>query len=257
MQLSDKVIVVTGGASGIGRGMLERFAREKPRALVAADLDEKGAEAVAREVGGTAIACDVGKEADVQSLVRRTEQQHGPIDLFCANAGIALGGGVETPDADWEKIWRINFQSHLFAARALLPGWLSRKSGYLLHTASAAGLLTMVGALPYSVTKHAVVSLAEWLAITYGDRGIRISCLCPLFVKTPLLDGALMELGGGSIVASSPLLEPPQVADAVVAGLDKETFLIVPHPEALTFFQRKANDYDRWLHGMRRLQALI
>ena len=257
MKLEGKVIVVTGGGSGIGRAMALRFQRERPRALVIADLDGKRAEEVAREVGGVALACDVSREAEVQRLVRAVEDRAGPIDLFCANAGIAIGGGIETPEADWDRIWRVNFLSHLWAARALVPGWLERKSGYLLHTASAAGLLTMVGALPYSVTKHSVVALAEWLAITYGERGIKISCLCPLFVNTPLLTGALTDLGGKSVVAAGTVIEPAEVAEAVAAGLDAEKFLIRPHADVLTYFQRKAADYDRWLAGMRRLQALV
>jgi NAD(P)-dependent dehydrogenase (short-subunit alcohol dehydrogenase family) len=257
MKLADKVVVVTGGASGIGRAMVQRFAKDKPRAIVVSDRDLKGAEAVAKEVGGDAIACDVGREAEIQSLIGRVREKHGVIDLFCANAGIAVGGGVDTPDSEWDLIWRVNFMSHVWTARALLPDWEKRKSGYLLHTSSAAGLLTMVGAVPYSVTKHAVVSLAEWLAITYGDKGIKISCLCPLFVNTPLMTGALSDLGGGSIVAAGNVIEPPQVADAVVEAIDAEKFLILPHPEVATFFQRKATDYDRWLNGMRRLQALI
>jgi NAD(P)-dependent dehydrogenase (short-subunit alcohol dehydrogenase family) len=257
MKLVDKVIVVTGGASGIGRAMVERFAREKPRALVVADLDGARAEAVAREVGGTAVACDVGREAGVQSLIAGVKKQHGAIDLFCANAGIAgSGGGVDVPDAEWDKIWRINFLSHVWAARALLPDWIEQKSGYLLHTASAAGLLTMVGGLPYSVSKHAVVSLAEWLSITYGERGIKVSCLCPLFVNTPLV-GAFSQMGGESVVAAGNMIEPPQVAEAVFEGIDAEKFLILPHPEVATYFQRKATDYDRWLNGMRRLNKLI
>jgi NAD(P)-dependent dehydrogenase (short-subunit alcohol dehydrogenase family) len=257
MKLSDKVIVVTGGASGIGRAMVERFAREKPRALVVADLDGVRAESVAREVGGAALACDVSREAEVQSLIARVKEKHGPIDLFCANAGIAgSGGGIDVPDADWDKIWRVNFMSHVWTARALLPDWLERKSGYLLHTASAAGLLTMVGGLPYSVSKHAVVSLAEWLSITYGERGIKVSCLCPLFVNTPLV-GAFTEMGGESVAAAGNMIEPTQVAEAVVAGLEAEKFLILSHPEVATYFQRKAGDYDRWLNGMRRFQKLL
>lgn len=257
MKLADQVIVVTGGASGIGRALLERFAREKPRALVVADLDLARAEEAARAVGGVALAVDVSREDEVERLVRTVQETHGAIDLFCCNAGIAVGGGVETPLADWDRIWRVNFLSHVWTARALLPAWLARGRGYLLHTASAAGLLTMVGALPYSVTKHAVVSLAEWLAITYGDRGIKVSCLCPLFVQTPLLSGALTDLGGASVKAAGQVIEPSQVAEAVVAGVDAEQFLILPHPEVATYFQRKASDYDRWLAGMRRLQSLV
>ncbi len=253
MRLQGKVALVTGGASGIGRAMLRRFAQEKPKALVVADRDRAGAEAVARELGGLAVECDVSKEAEIVALVRRAEQECGPIDLFCSNAGISVAGGPEVPDEAWRRIIDVNFMSHVWAARALIPRFLERGSGYLLSTASAAGLLTMVGSAPYSVTKHAAVSLAEWLAITYGERGIRVSCLCPQFVNTPLLQGALSEAGGKSI--SGAIIEPEQVAEAVVKGLEAEKFLILPHPEVGTYFQRKAGDYDRWLGAIRKLQA--
>jgi NAD(P)-dependent dehydrogenase (short-subunit alcohol dehydrogenase family) len=251
MKLAGKTIVVTGGAAGIGRAMVKRFAVEKPAALWIADRDLAAAEAVAREIGGRAIACDVSREADIKALVDAA----GAIDLFCANAGIAVGGGVETPDEEWQRVWDINFMSHVWAARAIVPAMIARGGGYWLSTASAAGLLTMVGGLPYSVSKHAAVSLAEWLAITYGDRGLKVSCLCPLFVNTQLMRGALTDLGGGSVLASGTVIEPEQVADAVVAGIDAERFLILPHPEVLTYFQRKAGDYDRWISGMRKLNA--
>ena len=253
MKLTDKVIVVTGGAHGIGRAMLERFARDKPRALVVADRDLPGAEAAARELGGLAVACDVSREADLVALVERATKECGPIDLFCSNAGIGIAGGVELPDSEWRRIIDINLMSHVWAARALVPGMLERGSGYLLQTASAAGLLSIVGSAPYAVTKHAVVALAEWLSLTYHDRGIRVSCLCPLYVNTDLLKGALVEAAGGSIRVSGPVIEPSAVADAVVAGIEAEQFLILPHPEVKTYFERKASDYDRWLNGMRRL----
>lgn len=255
MKLADKVIVVTGGAAGIGRAMVQRFAAEKPRALVVADRDAAGAEAVAREVGGLAVGCDVSREADIVALVERAGRECGPIDLFCSNAGISVAGGVEVPDAEWRRIFDVNVMAHVWAARALVPAMLERGSGYLLSIASAAGLLSMVGAAPYAVTKHAAVALAEWLAITYADRGLRVSCVCPLFVNTDLLRTALHDAGGGSIQASGTILEPAQVAEAVVAGIDKEQFLILPHPEVKTYFERKASDYDRWLAGMRRLHA--
>ena len=255
MKLADKVIVVTGGAAGIGRAMVRRFAADKPRALVVADRDAAAAEAVAREVGGLAVHCDVSREADLVALVARATADHGAIDLFCSNAGISVAGGVEVPDAEWRRIFDVNVMSHVWAARALVPAMLARGSGYLLTTASAAGLLSMVGAAPYAVTKHAAVALAEWLAITYAERGLRVSCLCPLFVNTELLSGALKEAGGGSLTLSGNVIEPEQVAEAVVAGLDAEQFLILPHPEVATYFQRKASDYDRWLAGMRRLHS--
>ncbi|MDB4967093.1 MAG: oxidoreductase, short chain dehydrogenase/reductase family [Myxococcales bacterium] len=255
MKLTDKVIVVTGGAHGIGRAMAERFSREKPKAIVIADRDLPGAEAVAREVGGLAVACDVSREADLKALVERATHDYGGIDLFCSNAGIAIGGGVDVPDDEWRRIIDINLMSHVWAARALMPGMLARGSGYFLSTASAAGLLSIVGSAPYAVTKHAAVALAEWLAITYHDRGIRVSCLCPLYVNTELLKGALVEAAGASITLSGNVIEPTAVADAVVAGIEAEQFLILPHPEVKTYFERKASDYDRWLSGMRRLHA--
>jgi NAD(P)-dependent dehydrogenase (short-subunit alcohol dehydrogenase family) len=252
MKLTDKIIVITGGGSGIGRAMVRRFAVEKPKKLVIADRDHAAAQAVAREVGGLAVACDVSRESEIKSLIEAA----GEIDLFCANAGIAVGGGVEAPDSEWQRAWDVNFMSHVWAARALVPQWIERKSGYFLATASAAGLLTTIGAAPYSVTKHAVVSLAEWLSITHGEQGIRVSCLCPQYVNTNMLHTALQELAGGTVHKSGAVIEPEAVADAVVAGLDAEHFLILPHPEVATYFQRKAGDYDRWLGAMRKLQAV-
>jgi NAD(P)-dependent dehydrogenase (short-subunit alcohol dehydrogenase family) len=208
VKLTDKVIVVTGGAHGIGAAMLERFHREKPRALVVADRDGAGAEALARELGGLAVTCDVSREADIVALVDRATKEYGAIDLFVSNAGIAVGGGVEVPDDEWRRIIDINVMAHVWAARAVLPAMVARKSGYLLSTASAAGVLSMVGSAPYSVTKHAAVALAEWLAISYGDRGIKVSCLCPLYVNTDLLKGALNDAAGASIKASGEVIEP-------------------------------------------------
>jgi NAD(P)-dependent dehydrogenase (short-subunit alcohol dehydrogenase family) len=255
VKLTDKVVVVTGGANGIGRALVRRFAVEKPRGLVVADRDLAGAEAVAREVGGIAVECDVSKESEIVALARRANADVGAIDLFCSNAGISVTGGVEAPDDEWRKILDVNLMSHVWAARALLPAMLARGSGYLLATASAAGLLSMIGAAPYAVSKHAVIALAEWLAITYGDRGLKVSCLCPLFVNTGLLHGALTDAAGNSVKVTGPLIEPEQVAEATIAGLDAERFLILPHPEVASFFQRKASDYDRWLGSMRKLQS--
>ncbi|MDQ1372763.1 MAG: hypothetical protein QOJ09_101, partial [Actinomycetota bacterium] len=185
MELRDKVVIVTGGASGIGAALCRRFAAEGARAVVVADLQADAAQVVAGEIGGTAMTTNVSVEADVHALVERTVERHGPVDLFCSNAGIAIGGGVEVPDEEWQRIWDINLMAHVYAARAVLPGMLARGEGYLLNTASAAGLLTNLGAAPYAVTKHAAVALAEWLAITHGDAGIRVSVLCPQGVRTP------------------------------------------------------------------------
>ena len=255
MKLEGKVVVVTGAAAGIGRAMVQRFAKEKPKALVVADRDLPGAQGMAKEVGGFAVQCDVSREQDVAGLVKKAEESFGQLDLLVSNAGIATSGGVELPDAEWQRTWEINVMAHVWAARAALPAMLARGSGHLLSTASAAGLLSMIGAAPYSVTKHAAVAFAEWLAITYGDRGIKVSCLCPLFVDTQMLRTALTSAGGGSVKASGAVLEPAQVAEAVVAGLEAEKFLILPHPEVAAYYAKKAADPDRWLASMRKLQT--
>ena len=264
MELRDRVVVVTGGASGIGRAMARRFAAEAPAGIVVADLAGDGAEAVAGDIvaaGARAVAArvDVTVESDVASLVRTAEQQYGPVDLFCSNAGIAVGGGVEAPDEDWDRIWAVNVMAHVYAARAVLPSMLARGEGYLLNTASAAGLLTNLGALPYTATKHAAVGLAEWLAITHVDAGIKVSCLCPQGVRTPMLVGGLDtgDTGGSAVMAAGGMLEPEDVAEVVVTGLREERFLILPHPEVAEYVRRKAADPDRWLAGMRRVQARI
>ncbi len=253
MTIQDKVVIVTGGANGIGRALARRFAAERPRALVIADLDGAAATQVARETGAVARQTDVASEADVVSLVRDTEVEHGGIDLFCSNAGIIVKGGVEVANDDWQRIWDVNVMAHIFAARAVLPGMIARGGGYLLQTASAAGLLSQIGSAPYAVTKHAAVALAEWLAITHFDQGIRVSVLCPQGVRTNMLEGAGFE-GVGAFLRESAL-EPGQVAEEVVRGLAAERFLILPHPEVAEYVRRKAGDYDRWLRGMRRLQA--
>jgi len=254
MKLTGRVAVVTGGACGIGRALCRRFAAEGARGVVVADVDGGGAEQVAREIGGLAVRTDVSRETEVIQLVERATAAFGAIDLFCSNAGIAMEGGVETSDSGWQRIWSINFMAHVYAARAVLPSMLARGEGYLLQTASAAGLLTQVGSAPYAVTKHAAVSLAEWLSVTYGDRGIRVSCLCPQGVRTNMLAEA--EQGPGRFLVECPL-EPGQGADAVVVGLTDERFLILPHPEVGEYMRRKASDYDRWLRGMRRMQAKL
>ncbi len=252
MKLSGKVVVVTGGANGIGRALCRRFAAEGARAVVVADVEEAGAQAVAAEIGGVALRTDVGKEADIQGLVKFAIDSYGQIDLFCSNAGIGIEGGVETPNGEWQRIWEINYMAHVYAARAVLPAMLDRHDGYLLQTVSAAGILTQIGSAPYAVTKHAALSLAEWLSITHGDAGIKVSALCPQGVRTRMLENA--EFGGGAFILETAI-EPEQVAQAVVEGLDKENFLILPHPEVAEYLRRKATDYDRWLRGMRRLQA--
>jgi len=262
MDIKGKVVVVTGAGSGIGRALAVRFAAEGAAAVMVADLNEAGARETAQQInrtGGTAAAqrTDVSSQAEVEALVARATAEHGPIDLFCSNAGIPTGGGIDTPSNDWRRSWEVNLMAHVHAAGAVLPSMLERGAGYLLQTASAAGLLTNLGNAVYSVTKHAAVALAEWLAITYGDRGIKVSCLCPQGVRTPMLMGAVDRLGGAVVTAAGALLEPEDVAQAVVEGLAAERFLILPHPEVLDYWRNKASDYDRWLTGMRRLQARL
>ena len=251
MQVRDKIVVVTGGGSGIGRALCRRFAAEGARAVAVSDLNESLARDVAAEIGGKAYKTDVAVEADLQSLVERVTSSLGPIDLFCSNAGIILMGGPETPDAEWQRIWNVNVMSHVYAARAVLPGMLARGQGYLLQTASAAGLLTQLGSAPYSVTKHAAVAFAEWLSITHSAAGVKVSCLCPQGVRTDMLD---LATGGIAEHLRETALDPEDVAESVIAGLATEQFLILPHAEVAEYFRHKANDYERWLRGMRRLQ---
>ena len=256
MDLGGKVVVVTGGGNGIGAAMCRRFAAEGAEAIVVADLDGGAADAVADELGARSVTVDVSDPAQVEELVASTKRDHGRIDLFCANAGIGVFGGVEVPDEDWQRCWDVNVMAHVYAARFLLPDWIEQGEGYLLHTASAAGLLTNVGTAPYSVTKHAVVGLAEWLSMTHGNTGVKFSCLCPMGVRTNMV-AAGQDVSAGAVVIAQGLIEPEECADAVVAGLAEERFLILPHPEVADYFQRKASDHDRWLAGMRRLQAQI
>ncbi|HPK53309.1 MAG TPA: SDR family oxidoreductase [Smithellaceae bacterium] len=256
MEVGGKVVVVTGGALGIGRALCQRFAREGAQAVVIADVNEAAAKAVAEEIKGKALLCDVRKEADIIRLVRFTEENCGPIDLFCSNAGIMVVGGVEVADENWQRIWEINVMSHVYAARAIIPGMIKRGGGAFLVTASAAGLLSQIGSAPYSVTKHAAVAMAEHLAITYGDQGIKVFALCPQGVSTDMTSNAdkCMALRAATLDGCMP---PEQLANAVIDGLKREEFLILPHPEVKTYIQRKAADYDRWLKAMRRMQTRI
>jgi NAD(P)-dependent dehydrogenase (short-subunit alcohol dehydrogenase family) len=252
MQIQGKVVVVTGGSNGIGRALSRAFAAQGARAVVVADRDEKSGQQVAQEIKGTFLATDVSKEAEIKRLVENTTGQFGQVDIFCSNAGIGVDGGPEAPNADWQRIWEINVMAHVYAARAVLPQMLARKEGYLVQTVSAAGLLSQIGSAPYSVTKHAAQSFAEWLAITYGDQGIRVSALCPQGVRTNMLLQA--EFGGGAFLMEGAL-EPDQVAAEVMKAIAEEKFLILPHPEVARYFQNRANDNERWLRGMRKLQA--
>jgi NAD(P)-dependent dehydrogenase (short-subunit alcohol dehydrogenase family) len=252
--LGGKTIVVTGGGNGIGRALCRRFAAEGAKAIVVADMNATTAKQVADEIGGTAVTCDVSREADIAALTAQTIAAHGGIDLFCSNAGIAVNGDELTPDAEWARCWDVNVMAHVYAARAVIPHMLERGSGYLLQTVSAAGLLTHPQSATYAVTKHASLAFAEWLSMTYGDRGIIVSALCPQGVRTDMLRRAEAEGTRRSFLLDSAL-EPEQVADDVVKGIDAERFLILPHPEVAEYVRRKANDHDRWLRGMRRLAS--
>lgn len=253
MDVRDRVIVVTGGGSGIGAALCRRFVADGAAAVVVADIDAAAAETVASNIDGEAVRADVSVEADVQSLVAAVLDAHGRIDVFCSNAGVGLGGGPEAADADWRRSWDVNVMAHVYAARAVLPAMLDRGEGYILGTISAAGLLNHVLAAPYAVTKAAALSFCEWLAITYGDRGIRVSALCPQGVRTPMLLRA--EAGVNFLLEGA--LEPDEVAGVVVDALREERFLILPHADVGDYFRRKAADYDRWLRGMRRLRASV
>jgi NAD(P)-dependent dehydrogenase (short-subunit alcohol dehydrogenase family) len=253
MELKDRVIVVTGAARGIGRALATRFTQERPRAVVMADIDGLEVGRAASSIGATGVRCDVAQETDIADLVKAVESEHGRIDVFCSNAGIAVGGGPETSNDQWMRIWDVNVMSHVYVARHVLPGMLARGDGYIVGTVSAAGLLNHLFAAPYGVTKAAALSFFEWLAITHGDAGIRISCLCPQGVKTDMLAREQAQLGTNFLTEDA--LEPEAVAEAVVKGIAEERFLILPHPEVAEYFRRKADDYDRWLRGMRRLRS--
>jgi len=251
MKLQDKVAVVTGAGSGIGRAMAKRFIAEGARQVVIADLHGEPLDELAAAIGARAIVTDVADEQAVINLIRTTEQDYGHIDLLCNNAGIGVGGGPETPNADWQRIWEINVMAHIYATRAALPDMLRRGDGYILNTASAAGLLTQIGSAPYAVTKHAAVAYAEWLAVTYGARGIKVSALCPQAVNTAMT----ANIEGGGVAGVDGMMEPEELCDSVIETLAAETFLVLPHKEVLTYMQRKTTDYDRWIKGMQRLQA--
>lgn len=250
MRVQGKVVVVTGGASGIGRAMAHRFAEEGAAQVVVADLDVSGVLKVASEIGGAGFRVDVTREDELVAFLDEVEDGYGPIDLFCSNAGVFARGGLETPDDVWQDVWDVNVRAHLLAARHLVPRMALRGGGYLLNTASAAGLLSQIGSVTYAVTKHAAVALAEWISITHGDKGIGVSVLCPQAVRTAMTAGS-----EGSVASVDGMLEPETVAEVVIEGLAEERFLILPHPEVAEYVRRRAADPDRWLGGMRRLRA--
>lgn len=254
MNVAGKVVVVTGGASGIGRALSRRISAEGARAVVVADRDGAGAHEVAEDLGTVADAAevDVSDERQLTAFIDETEQRHGPIDLFCSNAGIFAREGLEASEDAWDRALHVNFMSHVYAARHLVPRMIERGGGYLLHTASAAGLLSQIGSVTYTVTKHAVVALAEWIAITHGGDGITVSVLCPQAVRTPMLTGG--ETSVASVATVDGVIEPEEVASAVIEALAQERFLVLPHPEVAEYVRRKAADRERWIAGMRRLQ---
>lgn len=266
MDLANRVIVITGAASGIGRGLALRFARERPAGLVLADLPANAAglqaladalnagEGASRPAVATiAVPTDVADEAQVRALAAAAEQRFGRVDVFCSNAGLIRDGDETAPDAHWQLNWQVHLMAHVYAARAVLPGMKARGEGYLMNTASAAGLLTSLPSATYAVTKHAAIALAEWLSIQYGEAGVRVSVLCPQAVDTPMIAGR----GGSSAARNDGVISPEDLAECVVQGMAKEEFLILPHPQVLTYFQRKAQGYDRWLGGMRRFAGKL
>ena len=261
MDMNGKVVIVTGAGSGIGKALAQRIAHNGAEAIICTDMNEDNAGETASSIGANAfsVSLDVSDEKAIEKVVRDVEERHGRVDVFVSNAGYGQAGGLDLPTADWEKMMNVHTWSHLAAARAVIPGMIERGSGYLLSTASAAGLLTQMDSGPYAVSKHAAVALAEWLAISYADKGIGVSVLCPQAVRT--------NIGGENARKRDPdqpsqaggdgVLEPELVADACIDTMREGKFLVLPHPEVETYFQRKANDYDRWLHGMRRFKARL
>lgn len=254
MKIKDKVIAVTGGGSGIGKALALKLASLHPKGLAVIDLDGESAKKVAEEAGGIAIQADVGSEKDVVASIDETEAKFGPIDIYIANAGIGHLGGVELDNAIWQKTWDVNVMAHVYATRALLPKMLKRGNGYLVFTSSAAGMLVNMGTAPYTATKHAALGLAEWVAVTHGPQGIKVSCVCPQFVKTPMVEEFDLTPAMRAFV-NEGIIEPTQVAEDIVEGIDREEFLILPHPIVKDFVQAKARDHQKWLETMMGMNA--
>ena len=268
MDLKDRVVVVTGAGSGIGEAIARAAHAAGARRVVVADLDAEGAGRVAADISGTAVTLDVRKEAAVRRLVDSTEDSHGPIDLFVSNAGFVTSAGLEDSNDAIQRMWEVHCMAHIYAARAVLPSMIARGEGHLLNTASAAGLLTQIGSMTYSITKAAAVSLAEWLAISHHHQGIRVSVLCPQAVRTnivrnsPDFAGSDVQLDGdgtldGGVASGDGVLDPADVAALCLDAIREERFLVLPHPEVATYVERKAADRDRWLAGMRRFQTAL
>jgi NAD(P)-dependent dehydrogenase (short-subunit alcohol dehydrogenase family) len=244
MELKGKVAVITGAGSGIGRAAALRFKQEGAEGLVLGDLSFKKTESPPH---GITVPCDVAREGDIQNLVREAEKRYGRVDVFFSNAGIFQAGDIHAPDADWERNWKIHVMAHVYAARAVVDGMVARGGGYFIVTASAAGLLNIVESATYGVTKHGAVSFAEWLAIAYGRKGLKVSCLCPQAVLTNMFTGD----GGSAGVDGALTVE--QLMDEMVKTMREEKFLILPHPKVLDYIRMKTADYDRWLGGMQKL----
>ena len=254
MEIKDKIIVITGGGSGIGRALAVRFHAEGAKKIVAVDINLSNAEDTAQMVDGVAMMADVAVEADIQRVIEDTESTLGPIDLFCSNAGVGMGENIDSPNEEWQTIWDINVMSHVYAARHLVPRMVSRGGGYFLNTSSAAGLLNQIGGAAYGVTKHAAVGFGEWLAIHHKHEGIKVSMLCPQAVRTPM---TAIDNDAVAAAANNGMIEPEELAETVVEELRKESFLILPHPVVLDYMRNKTTDYDRWIGGMSRLMQKI
>ena len=251
MEIKDKIIVVTGAGSGIGKALVEKFIAEGAKTVVGVDINADTAKKTAAELGCVAMSADVAKEDDVRRVIEDTENTIGPIDLFCSNAGVAAGASEQSANAEWELCWNVNVMSHVYAARYLVPRMLERGQGYFLNTASAAGLLNQIGGAAYGVTKHAAVGFSEWLALTYAHQGIKVSLLCPQAVRTAMTADANNQ--STKAASGDGMMEPAQLADIVVEHLQREDFLILTHEEVKTYMQRKTADYNRWISGMNRL----
>jgi NAD(P)-dependent dehydrogenase (short-subunit alcohol dehydrogenase family) len=253
MNIDGQIIVVTGAGSGIGRALVERFVADGAKQVIAVDINAANVQQTADDYGCIAMTADVANEADIQRVIDTTENDIGPIDLFCSNAGIGAGQSEQSPDAEWQLSWDVNVMSHVYAARHLVPRMIARGGGYFLNTASAAGLLNQIGAAAYGVSKHAAIGFGEWLALTYAHQGIKVSMLCPQAVRS----GMTNDSESSQAAAVDGMLEPEDVAIMVVAALAKQSFLILPHPEVETYMRNKTNDYDRWIAGMNRLQQKL